>query len=215
MTLLLKPASLLHFWAKATSLWSADHQLTISWRSAGDQLAIRHWSAGDGRWDRPSCCLWWALLQGDVFVLKHLDQTATRSDSVLCLWSETSWLQGRLSLCPPVCPVSRLLKNWRTWRSGWMFYALIFMSSVRSTGPPWRRVQHAVDACCPGNGERSTSSCLTKSPLDRRHHVWLLKRLLTCCHCSFPIVMTIVTPRMHLSLSAEGCLGQSKASTCQ
>lgn len=43
MILLLKPTLLLHFWAKATSLWSADDQLMISWRSAGDPSLISWW----------------------------------------------------------------------------------------------------------------------------------------------------------------------------
>lgn len=99
------------------------------WRTAPEHLGARFgggmwlggcWSAGDGRWDRGSCCLsssptsmhssrstWTKLRLGDVSATSR----SAEEDSVFCLWSETSWLQRRLSLCPPVCPVSCLLKN--------------------------------------------------------------------------------------------------------
>lgn len=107
---------------RATSSRGAGEELLQS-RDATSELNPVHsprWSAADGRWDSSSWRPCWALLQGDdVFVLKHLDQTATG----WCLWwclalviqtlssVFTSWMQWRLSLCPPVCPMSCLLEK--------------------------------------------------------------------------------------------------------
>lgn len=216
---LLKLILILHFWTKknrATGsrrageelLWSQDTTSAARFKGgspADHQLMIRQWSAGAGR---PAVS---EELFYRVMYLSWSTWTKLRLADVSLWWRRRCprswiWMQSRLSVHPSL----PCLWIWWTWRSGWMFYALMLMSSVRWTGSPWRRGQRAVDACCPGNAERSsvldqtTSSSLPNSPLDRRHHVWLLKATFDMLSCSFPIVMTIVNPRMHLSVSAEG-----------
>lgn len=107
-------------WLQRSWWRAAAEQRRHIWAESDSQADGPRRLAADGRWDSSSWRLCWALLQGDdVFVLKHLDQTATG----WCLWwclalviqtlssVFTSWMQWRLSLCPLVCPMSCLLEN--------------------------------------------------------------------------------------------------------
>lgn len=95
-----------------------------------------------------------SLLQADVFVFKHLDQTATQ----WCFYdSLSSFFDLKPAECSDVClsvHPSVPLMDVAAVRLN-VLCTDVNVGSVRWTGSPWRNVpvKHAVHACCPGNGE--------------------------------------------------------------
>lgn len=159
-----------------------------------DQPLISYWSAGDGtgppdvsdqlfyRVMYLSLSTWTKLRLSDAFddVLLWWCRLF-----VLCLWSETSWMQWRLSLCPPVCPVSVFILILETLpRSGWMFYALTLMFGAYTELAPHEEMYMSnmlfmhvalVTVKSLQYWTKTTSYSVTKPLWDRPDHGWVLK----------------------------------------
>lgn len=147
--------------------WTALEQRCHIWSQTGwgGQLLISWW------WDRTSWCLWSALLQGDVFVFKHLDQTATQ----WCFWCFALMMQTLCSLSLIWNQLNAVTSVSLSTRLSCVCFHSYFLGdiaavrlnvlctdvnvwSVHWTGSTWRdvHVKHAVYACCPGNSEKSS-----------------------------------------------------------